>query len=99
MSQSVPSSIPSTWMPASTATNVLKPWVSWAIDFNMEDIVTEEDIGAIVVATGFSHFDPTPMTEYGYGRFRMSSPPWKWNVSTILGPTRGSLIRPSDNVN
>jgi heterodisulfide reductase subunit A len=70
-----------------------------AIDFSMEDIVTEEDIGAIVVATGFSHFDPTPMTEYGYGRFpNVITAMEMERLNNSAGPTRGSLIRPSDNV-
>jgi len=68
-----------------------------AIDFSMQDKIVEEEIGAIVVATGFSHFDPTPMEEYGYNRYP--------NVITAMemerrnnsaGPTAGSLIRPSD---
>ena len=68
-----------------------------AIDFGIEDKVVWEDIGAIVVATGSSAFDPSVMPEYGYGRFP--------NVVTALemerlnnsaGPTAGDLVRPSD---
>jgi heterodisulfide reductase subunit A len=68
-----------------------------AIDFGMKDKLVWEDIGAIVVATGYSHFDPSVMPEYGYGRFP--------NVITAMeierlnnsaGPTAGNLIRPSD---
>jgi heterodisulfide reductase subunit A len=68
-----------------------------AIDFGIEDNLVWEDIGAIVVATGASSFDPSVMPEYGYGRFP--------NVVTALemerlnnsaGPTAGNLIRPSD---
>lgn len=68
-----------------------------AIDFSMEDKIVWEDVGGIVVATGFDHFDPTAMWEYGYGRFS--------NVVTAIemerlnnsaGPTAGELIRPSD---
>ena len=40
-----------------------------AIDFSLEDEMVWEDIGAVVVATGYHHFDPSPMEEYGYGRF------------------------------
>ena len=40
-----------------------------AIDFDMEDKIVWEDIGSIVVATGYNHFDPSVMPEYGYGRF------------------------------
>jgi heterodisulfide reductase subunit A len=70
-----------------------------AIDFGIEDKVVWEDVGAIIVATGYSHFDPSVMPEYGYGRFS--------NVVTAMemerlvnsaGPTAGNLIRPSDGI-
>jgi len=70
-----------------------------AIDFSMEDKLIWEDIGSIVVATGYSHFDPSAIPEYGYGRFP--------NVVTAMeierlnnsaGPTAGNLTRPSDGV-
>jgi len=68
-----------------------------AIDFSLEDQLVWEDIGTIIVATGYSHFDPSVIPEYGYGRFS--------NVITAMeierlnnsaGPTSGDLIRPSD---
>jgi len=71
-----------------------------AIDFGMEDKLTWEDVGSIVVATGYDHFDPSVMPEYGYGRFP--------NVITAMeierlnnsaGPTAGNLMRPSDGQN
>ncbi len=67
------------------------------IDFSEEDEEIEVDVGTVVVATGVDVFDPTPLTELGYGRFP--------NVITTLeferlinagGPTGGELIRPSD---
>lgn len=70
-----------------------------AIDFSMEDALVWEDVGSIIVATGFHHFDPSVMPEYGYGRYP--------NVVTAIemerlinsaGPTAGNLIRPSDGV-
>jgi heterodisulfide reductase subunit A-like polyferredoxin len=33
------------------------------------DQIIEVEVGSIIVATGFEVFDPTPMTQYGYGRF------------------------------
>ncbi|MFH1322990.1 MAG: CoB--CoM heterodisulfide reductase iron-sulfur subunit A family protein [Methanobacteriota archaeon] len=68
-----------------------------AIDYERGDEIVEEDIGAVVVASGFDPFDPTSKEEYGFGRFK--------NVITGLqlerllhtsGPTRGEVIRPSD---
>ncbi|HTY22593.1 MAG TPA: CoB-CoM heterodisulfide reductase HdrA2 [Desulfomonilaceae bacterium] len=67
------------------------------IDFSEKDQVLEVDVGTIVVATGVDVYDPTALTELGYGRFP--------NVITTLeferlinagGPSAGELIRPSD---
>jgi heterodisulfide reductase subunit A len=33
------------------------------------DQIKEVEVGSIIVATGYDVFDPTPMTQYGYGRF------------------------------
>ena len=66
-----------------------------AIDFEQEDRVEEFDVGAMIVSTGFQAFDPTPMRQYGYGRYR--------NVYTALeverllnasGPTEGKVLLP-----
>jgi heterodisulfide reductase subunit A len=68
-----------------------------AIDFSMEDKLVEQEIGAIVVATGFGHFDPSPMTEYGYGRFpNVITAMEMERLNNSAGPTHGALIRPSD---
>jgi heterodisulfide reductase subunit A len=63
-----------------------------AIDFDQQEKITEIEVGAIVVATGFKPFDATRIPEYGYGRFP--------NVFTSLeverlvnasGPTAGDV--------
>jgi len=67
------------------------------IDFADKDQILELDVGTIVVATGVDVYDPTALTELGYGKFP--------NVITTLeferlinagGPSGGELIRPSD---
>jgi len=67
------------------------------IDFADRDQVLDLEVGTIVVATGVDVYDPTALTELGYGRFP--------NVITTLeferlinagGPSGGELIRPSD---
>ncbi|MBT9136128.1 MAG: Electron transport complex subunit RsxB [Firmicutes bacterium] len=67
-----------------------------AIDFEMQDIVTERAYGAIIVATGFDLNKPTHLGEYHYGQHP--------DVITSLdlermlnasGPTSGKVIRPS----
>ena len=69
-----------------------------AIVHDMEDEIIEEDIGAIIVATGFDFYDPQEASEYGFKRFR--------NVITSLqlerllsasGPTRGILTTLTDD--
>jgi len=68
-----------------------------AIDFGMEDKLVWEDIGAIVVATGYSHFDPSVMPEYGYGRFpNVITAMEMERLNNSAGPTAGKLVRPSD---
>ncbi|MEW6113938.1 MAG: hydrogenase iron-sulfur subunit, partial [Thermodesulfobacteriota bacterium] len=67
------------------------------IDFADRDHELVLDVGTIVVATGVDVYDPTSLTELGYGKFP--------NVITTLeferlinagGPSSGELIRPSD---
>ena len=71
-----------------------------AIDFSMEDKISWEDIGSIVVATGFNHFDPSVMTEYGYGRYpNVITSMEMERLNNSAGPTHGNLVRPSDGTN
>ncbi len=68
-----------------------------AIDFSMQDKYVDEEIGGIIVATGFSHFDPTPMEEYGYNRYpNVITAMEMERLNNSAGPTAGNLIRPSD---
>jgi len=68
---------------------------SKAIDFQQEDAVVEEEVGAIIVATGYELFPCNRITEYasdpdiidGLQLERLLSP---------SGPTSGEVRRPSD---
>jgi heterodisulfide reductase subunit A2 len=63
-----------------------------AINFEQKDVYLDIHVGSIIVATGFDLYDPTPATQYGYGRLpnvflslefeRMCSP---------SGPTKGII--------
>jgi heterodisulfide reductase subunit A len=74
--------------------NVCEPH---AIDFDQQDTIVEEEVGAIVLATGYSIFPKENVAEYGYGKYpdvitglefeRLNSP---------TGPTGGEIRRPSD---
>jgi len=68
-----------------------------AIDFEMEDKIAEEKIGAIIVATGYELLDPGVYEEYGYGRYPdvLTSMEFERMVSAS-GPTDGELRRPSN---
>jgi heterodisulfide reductase subunit A len=68
-----------------------------AVDFEQEEELVTKKFGAIIVATGFTQFDPSAYGEYGAGKFK--------DVVTGLhlermldtsGPTGGHVVRPSD---
>lgn len=68
-----------------------------AVDFAQQPIDTEVDVGAIILATGFDVFDPSPLSEYGYGRYAdVISGMELERILDPAGPTQGSLLRPSD---
>ncbi|MBC7190648.1 CoB--CoM heterodisulfide reductase iron-sulfur subunit A family protein [Candidatus Aerophobetes bacterium] len=68
-----------------------------AIDFNQKDSFFEENVGAVVIATGYELMDKKRIAEYGYGRYpdvidalqmeRLLAP---------AGPTEGIPLRVSD---
>ena len=68
-----------------------------AINFDMQDETIQEEVGAVVVATGFDTFDPSVYGEYGAGRHPdvITSIQYERMLSAS-GPTRGHLKRPSD---
>ncbi len=71
-----------------------------AIDFSMQDKYTWEDVGAIILATGYSHFDPSLIPEYGYGKYpNVITAMEMERLNNSAGPTMGNVIRPSDNSN
>jgi heterodisulfide reductase subunit A len=64
-----------------------------AINHQMEDEEIELDVGQVLIATGFDTFDPTPMTQYGYGR--LDNIYTGLDVERMLnatGPTGGRIL-------
>ncbi|RMF90121.1 MAG: CoB--CoM heterodisulfide reductase iron-sulfur subunit A family protein, partial [Methanobacteriota archaeon] len=68
-----------------------------AIRHGQEALDLTLEVGAVVVSTGYSQYDPSEILEYGYGEYP--------NVITNLqfermlsasGPTGGHVLRPSD---
>ena len=65
-----------------------------AINHLMEDQVEEVEVGSIIVATGFDPLDPTPMTQYGYGRYANVFTNLEFErLSNATGPTAGRLLK------
>jgi heterodisulfide reductase subunit A len=64
-----------------------------AIQFEQTDTVRELDVGAIVVATGFSPFDPRRDDRYGYGKVKniLTSLEFEQLVNST-GPTEGKIL-------
>ncbi|PKQ28558.1 MAG: hypothetical protein CVT63_02160 [Candidatus Anoxymicrobium japonicum] len=68
-----------------------------AIDLKQEDEVVTLDVGAVVVATGLTMYDPSPVTEYGYGRFKNVIHSMEYErLINASGPTGGHILRRSD---
>jgi heterodisulfide reductase subunit A len=67
-----------------------------AIDYDMPEQFVEEQVGAIIVATGYELFDPGVYEEYGYGLYPdvVTSLEFERMVSAS-GPRSGELVRPS----
>ncbi|MFX1572592.1 MAG: 4Fe-4S binding protein [Promethearchaeota archaeon] len=68
-----------------------------AVDYTDEPEYIEIKVGTIILSTGYDLYDPTVLSQYGYGRYK--------NVITGLqmerllssfGPTEGKIKRPSD---
>ena len=68
-----------------------------AIDYEMRDEMVEEEIGAIVVATGFQVHEADLYGEYGYGKYPDVITGLQFErIACASGPTGGEIVRPSD---
>ncbi len=68
-----------------------------AIRYDQQDEIVEENIGAIVMATGFSLFPTSSFPEYGAGRFTDVIDGLQFErLASASGPTAGKILRPSD---
>ncbi len=64
-----------------------------AIDFNQKDEIVEINAGSIIVATGFEPFDPTPLTQYGFGRYPEVYTSIQFErINNATGPTAGEIV-------
>ncbi len=66
---------------------------SKAIDFSQTEQTVNLDVGAVIMATGFDIFDPTPMTQYGYGRYENVYTGLQFErLNNAVGPTGGKIL-------
>lgn len=78
-----------------------------AIDFEQQDTFVKEEVGAIIVATGYKLYsiDKKPegniykgYGEYGYGKYKDVIDGLQFErIASASGPTSGEILRPSDN--
>jgi heterodisulfide reductase subunit A len=69
-----------------------------AINYDMKPEVVEEEVGAIIVATGYDLYDKEKMAEYGYGRYPDVVDGLQFErLLSASGPTGGKVLRPSDH--
>ncbi len=64
-----------------------------AIDHSMEEEELELKVGSIVVATGFDIMDPSPLKQYGYGRYPEVYTGLEFErLNNAVGPTGGQIL-------
>jgi len=64
-----------------------------AIDFEQEDTIVEAEVGGIIIATGYDTFDPSVITQYGYGRYDNVLTALQFErISNASGPTAGKIM-------
>jgi heterodisulfide reductase subunit A len=68
-----------------------------AINYDMAPEFIEEEVGAIIVATGYQLLSPTALPEYGGGRLPDVIDGLQFErLLSASGPTSGNVVRPSD---
>ncbi len=69
-----------------------------AVNFVQEEEIVNEEVGAIVVATGFQPQTPDKYGEYGEGRYADVISGLQFErLASASGPTGGEILRPSDS--
>jgi heterodisulfide reductase subunit A len=68
-----------------------------AINYDMQPEIIEEEVGAVVVATGYDLYGKDKIAEYGYGRYPNVLNGLEFErLLSASGPTQGQVLRPSD---
>ena len=68
-----------------------------AIRYSEEDVKVELEVGSVILSPGFEAFDPTVLSEYGYGRYPNVVTSMEFErILSATGPYRGTVLKPSD---
>lgn len=68
-----------------------------AIDFNQKEELVTLDVGAVILAPGYSTFDPAQKPAYHYGDASNVVTGMEFErISCASGPSMGGVVRPSD---
>jgi len=63
-----------------------------AVDHKMEEAEIEVQVGSIILATGYDIMDPTPMKQFGYGKYPNVFTALEFErLSNATGPTGGEI--------
>jgi heterodisulfide reductase subunit A-like polyferredoxin len=69
-----------------------------AIDFDQEEEIIEIDVGSIILATGYDVIDPSPMKQFGYGKYSNVFTSLEFErLSNATGPTGGGIYIRDEN--
>jgi heterodisulfide reductase subunit A len=69
-----------------------------AIDFDQKPEVIEEEVGTIIVATGYDLYGKKELAEYGAGKIPDVLDGLQFErLCSASGPTQGKVLRPSDH--
>ncbi|MGB3480415.1 MAG: CoB--CoM heterodisulfide reductase iron-sulfur subunit A family protein [bacterium] len=69
-----------------------------AVDFEQHDEIIEEEVGAIIVTTGYELYPMEKILEYGAGKHEDVVNGLQFErLLSASGPTQGEIRRPSDN--
>ncbi len=64
-----------------------------AIDFDQQEETTEIDVGTIIMATGYDIMDPTPMKQFGFGKYPNVFTSLEFErLNNATGPTDGRIL-------
>jgi len=69
-----------------------------AVDHSMKEEELEVKVGSIIIATGYDIIDPTPMKQFGYGKYPNVFTSLEFErLSNATGPTGGEILIRDEN--